>query len=106
VVLVIGLGESAFEVHFIRADYCDRDEVLYQAKFHPEQYSDTFTTEQIQQLHKSIYYVCSTAIDALADMDKFPEDWLFKHRWGKGKKGATNALSQVYRKRLGLWRET
>ncbi|EHK98955.1 putative Formamidopyrimidine-DNA glycosylase [Glarea lozoyensis 74030] len=68
------------------------DEVLYHAKFHPEQYSDTFSTEQIQKLHSSIYYVCSTAIDALADSSKFPDDWLFKHRWGKGKKDSTNTL--------------
>jgi formamidopyrimidine-DNA glycosylase len=31
-------------------------------------------------------YVCSTAIEALGDSDKFPQDWLMKHRWGKGKK--------------------
>ncbi|KAG9231759.1 DNA glycosylase/AP lyase [Amylocarpus encephaloides] len=68
------------------------DEVLYNAKLHPEQYSDTFSTEQIQQLHKSIYYVCSTAIDALADSSKFPDDWLFQHRWGKGKKDAPTTL--------------
>jgi hypothetical protein len=31
-------------------------------------------------------FVCKTSIDCLADSDKFPEDWLMKHRWGKGKK--------------------
>lgn len=31
-------------------------------------------------------YVCSTAVELLAESDKFPETWLFKHRWGKGKK--------------------
>lgn len=34
----------------------------------------------------SIHYVCSTSLDVLADSEKFPEHWLFKHRWGKGKK--------------------
>ena len=31
-------------------------------------------------------FVCNTAVDALAESDYFPSDWLMKHRWGKGKK--------------------
>jgi len=68
------------------------DEILYNAKLHPEQYSDTFSSAQLKQLHKSIIYVCQTAVDLLADSSKFPEDWLFKHRWGKGKKGSLTTL--------------
>lgn len=68
------------------------DEVMYNAKIHPEQYANTLSDDQIKQLHKSIHYVCSTAVDLLADSDKFPEDWLFKHRWGKGKKGNPNTM--------------
>lgn len=37
-------------------------------------------------------YVCQTAVDLLADSSKFPEEWLFKHRWGKGKKDAPKHL--------------
>jgi formamidopyrimidine-DNA glycosylase len=59
---------------------------MYHAKLHPEQYSDTFSAAQLKQLHASILYVCQTAVDTLADSEKFPDDWLFKHRWGKGKK--------------------
>jgi formamidopyrimidine-DNA glycosylase len=59
---------------------------MYHAKLHPEQYSDTFNAAQLKQLHTSILYVCQTAVDTLAESEKFPEDWLFKHRWGKGKK--------------------
>lgn len=59
---------------------------MYQARLHPEQYSNTFTDEQIKRLHDAIMYVCDTAVELLADSDKFPEDWLMKHRWGKGKK--------------------
>ena len=62
------------------------DELLLDAKIHPEQYSNTLTPAQMKQLHKSIHYVCSTAVELLAESDKFPEHWLFKHRWGKGKK--------------------
>lgn len=69
-----------------------RDEVLYHAKIHPEQYSNTFSSAQLKQLHKSIRFVCQTAVDLLADSSKFPDDWLFKHRWGKGKKDKIMAL--------------
>ncbi|KAJ4991305.1 formamidopyrimidine-DNA glycosylase domain-containing protein [Stagonosporopsis vannaccii] len=62
------------------------DETMYQAKLHPEQYSNTFSDEQIKRLHDAIVYVCGTAVDALAESDKFPKDWLMKYRWDKGKK--------------------
>lgn len=62
------------------------DEIMYQAKLHPEQYSNTFSEAQVKQLHDAMMYVCNTAVDTLAESDKFPEDWLMKHRWGKGKK--------------------
>ncbi len=65
---------------------------MYDAKIHPEQYSNTLTPVQIKQLHKSIHYVCSFAVDNLADSSKFPEEWLFKHRWGKGKKDSSTTL--------------
>lgn len=69
-----------------------RDEVLYNARIHPEQYSNTLSGAQVKQLHKSIQYVCGFAVDSLADSSKFPEEWLFKHRWGKGKKDSVAKL--------------
>jgi hypothetical protein len=59
---------------------------MYQARLHPEQYSNTFSDEQIKRLHEAMMYVCDTAVEALAESDKFPADWLMKHRWSKGKK--------------------
>ncbi|KAH7028320.1 putative Formamidopyrimidine-DNA glycosylase [Macrophomina phaseolina] len=64
------------------------DEVLYQAKIHPEQYSNTFNDAQIKSLHDSLIKVCTVACETLADSEKFPEDWLMRYRWGKGKKDA------------------
>ncbi|KAF2035046.1 hypothetical protein EK21DRAFT_55560, partial [Setomelanomma holmii] len=62
------------------------DEIMYHARLHPEQYSNTFSDEQIKRLHNSMMYVCDTAVELLAESDKFPPDWLMKHRWSKGKK--------------------
>ncbi|TGO16702.1 hypothetical protein BTUL_0025g00580 [Botrytis tulipae] len=68
------------------------DEILYNARLHPEQYSNTFSSEEIKRLHTSMMSICQTAVDLLADSSKFPDDWMFKHRWGKGKKDGPTAL--------------
>lgn len=68
------------------------DEIMYHAKMHPEQYSNTLSDDQLRQLHASIHYICGTAVDLLSDSERFPEDWLFKHRWGKGKKDDPKTL--------------
>ncbi|OTB09617.1 hypothetical protein M426DRAFT_82699 [Hypoxylon sp. CI-4A] len=68
------------------------DEIMYQAKLHPDQYCDDFDDADISTLYKAIRYVCDTAVEKLGDSDQFPEDWLFKHRWGKGKKGSATTL--------------
>ncbi|KAI1504674.1 putative formamidopyrimidine-DNA glycosylase [Biscogniauxia marginata] len=68
------------------------DEILYQAKLHPEQYCDDFNDADVSTLYKAICYVCDTAVGKLGDSDQFPEDWLFKHRWGKGKKDSATTL--------------
>lgn len=68
------------------------DEVLYQAKFHPEQYCNEFDDDQIQTLYDAIRYVCQLAVDKLGDSDQFPKDWMFHYRWGKGQKGAAGHL--------------
>ncbi len=52
------------------------DEVLYQARIHPEQYCNTFSDKQIKQLHDSLIGVCTTAVELLADSKKFPKDWI------------------------------
>lgn len=62
------------------------DEILYQARIHPEQYCNTFSDTQIKTLHDALIGVCTTAVETLADSTKFPEDWIMKYRWDKGKK--------------------
>ncbi|SJL06331.1 uncharacterized protein ARMOST_09667 [Armillaria ostoyae] len=68
------------------------DEILYHAHVHPEQRCNTLTEEQVARLREKMVYVCETAVEANADDTKFPDDWLFKHRWGKGKKAAHNMV--------------
>ena len=65
---------------------------MFHSRIHPEQYSNTLSDTQLKQLHTSLLHICSTAVDLLADSSKFPEEWLFKHRWDKGKKDQKNEL--------------
>ena len=62
------------------------DEVLYQARIHPEQYSNTFSDAQMKALHDSLTKVCGIAVETLSDSSKFPDDWIMRYRWDKGKK--------------------
>ncbi|KAI2633389.1 formamidopyrimidine-DNA glycosylase [Xylaria nigripes] len=68
------------------------DEIMYQAGLHPEQYCDDFSDAEIARLYKAICYICDVAVEKLGDSEQFPEDWLFHHRWNKGKKGAEKTL--------------
>jgi len=57
------------------------DEILYQAKVHPEQRCNTLHEAQVEALHREVANVCQIAVEANADIDKYPSHWLFKHRW-------------------------
>ena len=56
------------------------DEVLYQAALHPEQPANSLNEHQTSQLHHHLKSVPVTAIDADANSDNFPKDWLFHHK--------------------------
>ncbi|PIL30896.1 hypothetical protein GSI_07065 [Ganoderma sinense ZZ0214-1] len=62
------------------------DEILYHARVHPEERCNVLTEDQLEALHTQTAEVCRFAVSVNADDSKFPEDWLFQHRWGKGKK--------------------
>lgn len=89
-----GFLESKLYLHIILTiTSFGSDEILYNAKIHPEQYSNTLSDAQVSQLYTSLHYVVSHAVDTLVDWDLFPENWLIKHRWGKGKKNSLNRLA-------------
>lgn len=64
------------------------DEILYHARLHPEERANTLSEKQLLALHQQTRSVCEIAVSVDADDTQFPENWLFKHRWGKGKKAA------------------
>ena len=50
------------------------DEVLYQARIHPERYSHTLSNDQLDHLYDALIYVCKTAVDTLAEVERLPDD--------------------------------
>ncbi|MCJ1428975.1 hypothetical protein MMC29_006888 [Sticta canariensis] len=68
------------------------DEILYHAAIHPETNTRALSTSQVSRLYNSLHEVSSLAVSTHADPEKFPDTWLFKHRWGKGKKDSPNTL--------------
>nr|CAB3468526.1 unnamed protein product [Digitaria exilis] len=67
------------------------DEVLYQSRIHPLQIASNLSRENCEALHRSIHEVVKYAVDVDADLEHFPKEWLFHHRWGK-KPGTVNAV--------------
>lgn len=59
------------------------DEVLYQARIHPEQVASSLSEADCIKLHKSIQEVIKFSVEVDADSERFPETWIFHHRWNK-----------------------
>ncbi|KAJ3092829.1 hypothetical protein HK102_002039 [Quaeritorhiza haematococci] len=68
------------------------DEVLYQARIHPAQPTHTLDEDQLKILYDRIIYVIQKAVEANADDDLYPRDWLFHYRWDKAKKKMKHQL--------------
>ncbi|XP_020579416.1 formamidopyrimidine-DNA glycosylase isoform X2 [Phalaenopsis equestris] len=66
------------------------DEVLYQARIHPQQIASNLSKGDCEALHR-----CMTkyAVEVDADCSSFPIGWLFHYRWGN-KPGTVNDSSQ------------
>ena len=62
------------------------DEILYQAAIHPACPVPHVSPDDITRLHHWIRKVPEIAVGVNADSRHFPEGWLFRWRWGKGKK--------------------
>ena len=57
------------------------DEVLYQARVHPEVVCAELSGNQAERIHESLGHVVQFACDVNADDELFPDDWLFHYRW-------------------------
>ncbi|MFZ4507958.1 MAG: Fpg/Nei family DNA glycosylase [Fimbriimonas sp.] len=77
------------------------DEVLYQARIAPKRLGGTLDKDEIQRLIDNLADILTKAVDAGADHDLFPKDWLFHVRWD-GKKGTDQiGGEQIVREAVG-----
>mmetsp|Transcript_132434 Transcript_132434/g.247685 ORF Transcript_132434/g.247685 Transcript_132434/m.247685 type:complete len:336 (-) Transcript_132434:45-1052(-) len=67
------------------------DEMLFHAKIHPATLSCDLNAAQVKKVHAALLGVCKKACAVLADYRRFPNTWLFRYRWGKGKSAADMA---------------
>ncbi|KAI9891174.1 MAG: hypothetical protein M1814_003017 [Vezdaea aestivalis] len=63
------------------------DEVLYGARIHPAAPCASLSDAQLEALREQLLGVTGKAVEVLSDSEKFPEHWIMRHRWGKGKHG-------------------
>ncbi|RPA83768.1 hypothetical protein BJ508DRAFT_304303 [Ascobolus immersus RN42] len=61
------------------------DDILLHARIHPGTLANALDEEETKRLIASIEYVCKTAVECGGEARKFPKEWLFHLRWGKGK---------------------
>lgn len=69
------------------------DEILYQARIDPRRRAGTLSEDDVAALYRALETVIEHAVQVNADKDRFPETWLFHHRWDK-KAGATTAKGE------------
>lgn len=64
----------------------DPPRVLYQARIHPLCPVPALTEHDLSELHRLLREIPLKAIEVNADSSLFPDSWLFRFRWDKGKK--------------------
>ena len=57
------------------------DEMLYQAKVHPETPAKELSEDQVEMIYRKMQHILSTAIEHEANYEDFPQDFLVTYRW-------------------------
>jgi formamidopyrimidine-DNA glycosylase len=60
------------------------DEVLFQARLHPQTEVTTLSAEALHQVYKTMQAVLEQAIASHADPTRLPQSWLLPHRHRRG----------------------
>mmetsp|Transcript_18372 Transcript_18372/g.39500 ORF Transcript_18372/g.39500 Transcript_18372/m.39500 type:complete len:570 (-) Transcript_18372:261-1970(-) len=68
------------------------DEVLYQARVHPEQAVIDMSPEQVEAVHSALHSVVQHAVQVDADSAMFPRDWIFHYRWTNKRASSINGM--------------
>jgi len=71
------------------------DEVLYQARIHPQRPAYTLLPSEVACLRSKLRAIVRKAVAVEADASRFPTTWLFHHRWGKRPDAVTSRGDRV-----------
>ena len=71
------------------------DEVLYQSKIAPQRRASSLSPTEVRRLRSKIGHVLRKACDWEADYTRFPQTWLFHHRWGKNQEAKTGRGEEI-----------
>jgi formamidopyrimidine-DNA glycosylase len=71
------------------------DEVCYQAKVAPQRRACDLTEAEARRLRSKVRHVLTKACDWEADYTRFPDTWLFHHRWGKNEDAQTGRGEEI-----------
>mmetsp|Transcript_2753 Transcript_2753/g.5018 ORF Transcript_2753/g.5018 Transcript_2753/m.5018 type:complete len:357 (-) Transcript_2753:356-1426(-) len=60
------------------------DEILFHSRIHPEQRTNLLSYDDTKRIRHSIETIITGAVSIdSGDVDSYPEEWLFHHRWGR-----------------------
>lgn len=77
------------------------DEVLYQSRIAPKRPAASLSETEVLALRRAIRSVLKRAVEVGANHQRFPQSWLFEHRWG-GSRGAEQIAGQrIVREQVG-----
>ena len=62
------------------------DEILWRARLNPTTRAGVLSESQIDTLYRATRNVCKNAVEIMDENWKYPETWLFAHRWESGGK--------------------
>ena len=77
------------------------DEVLYQAGIAPKRLASSLDEDEVAALHRSLTEVLAHAVEVDADYQRFPDTWLFEHRWGGGRGAERVQGQEIVRETVG-----
>lgn len=60
------------------------DEILWRAGLHPGRRAEALAPDEVTRLHATVRDVAERAVAQIDENWRYPDDWLFSHRWEKG----------------------
>jgi formamidopyrimidine-DNA glycosylase len=77
------------------------DEVLYQSKIAPKRLANSLSEQETKALRSALAKILKLSVEVDADYQKFPENWLFHHRWGGDRGKDRIGGSEIVRETVG-----